>query len=157
MYFCRPKKTQNYLEVKIETYKRIEWAEQFQLNNLSIDKEHKTLVNIYNNLVDALEQKKPNTEIVTVLTELTDYSLWHFKHEEEWMKQVHYPDFDAHQMEHKDFIYRIAMFNLSFDRTDETMIYDIISFLREWIVHHLLVLDKKISTYILSAEYTDKE
>ena len=74
----------------------------------------------------------------------------HFKHEEDWMKELNYPDFDAHQREHKDFIYRIAMFNLSFTSLDAKMVQEIIEFLREWIIQHLSVTDQKITTFIIS-------
>jgi len=133
----------------MERYKRIEWSEQLLVGDTLIDEEHKGLLKIYNKLVDAFEKKEQKDKIVEVLTELTNYSLKHFKDEEEWMTRIDYPDFEEHQREHKDFIYRIAMFNLSFNREDEDMILQVSSFLRKWIVNHLVVTDKKIAEYKL--------
>ena len=128
-------------------HEKIDWKKGFELGNSMIDQDHKVLIEIYNRVVDIAADNKSNSLIVSTLTELTNYSLRHFKSEENWMKEINYPDFDSHQMEHKDFIYRIAMFNLSFNSSDKSMIYEILTFLREWIVIHLTTSDKKIALY----------
>jgi len=128
-------------------YSRIEWTEEFNVGNTQINNEHKDLINLYNKMGETINLGKSTEQIVSVLSELTNYSLNHFKDEEEWMKEINYPEFDIHQREHKDFIYRIAMFNISFSSLDEKMIYEIISFLKEWIVNHLMISDKKIEEF----------
>lgn len=131
----------------MERFSRIEWCDQFNVGNTQINNEHQDLINLYNKMGETINLGKSTEQIVSVLSELTNYSLKHFKDEEEWMKEINYPDFEVHQREHKDFIYRIAMFNLSFSGLDEKMIYEIIFFLKEWIVNHLMISDKKIEEF----------
>jgi len=131
----------------METFNKIEWSNEFELGNSLINDEHKGLVELYNKLEAAVKDNIDDNQLTSVLTELTNYSLKHFRDEEEWMQKIKYPEFELHQREHKDFIYRIAMFNLSFNSLDKKMVYEITSFLREWIINHLMVSDKKIEAY----------
>jgi len=133
----------------MEKYKRIEWSEELGVGDALIDEEHKGLLKVYNKLVDILEKKESDRQVVEVLSELTNYSLLHFKDEEEWMRKIDYPDFEEHQREHKDFIYQIALFNLSFSSEDKDIVEHVSFFLREWIINHLVITDRKIAEYKL--------
>lgn len=133
----------------MEGFKKIDWLSKLEVGNVKIDDEHKKLISIYNEMIDILEDRNSNREIVGILTELTNYSLEHFKHEEEWMRKINYPEFDLHQREHKDFIYKIAMFNLGFNSKNEKMVLEVCTFLRGWIINHLVVTDKKIKVFLL--------
>lgn len=136
----------------MEKYKNIKWENDFSVNNPVIDEEHKGLLKIYNNIIDSLKDEDKDFHIVNVLTDLTNYSLKHFKSEEDWMLKIQYPDFEPHQRSHKDFIYRIAMFNLSYNPEDTEMLFEILSFLRLWIIDHLKTCDKKIALYKIEIE-----
>ena len=68
-----------------EEIKKIEWNDEYLLGVPEIDKQHKKLIAIANELYDvvtgdesALKEKMPS-----ILKELTDYTEYHFSNEEE--------------------------------------------------------------------------
>jgi len=130
----------------MDTFK-IEWSSDLETGNDMIDNDHKGLIKLYNRIVSIVEKKQFDKSLVNVLTELTHYSVMHFKNEEDWMQEMNYPGFEDHQMEHKDFVYKIVMFNMSFDETNEQMFNDIFSFLKDWVSRHVVSEDKEIVKY----------
>lgn len=130
----------------MDAYKII-WSSDLETGNEMIDNDHKGIIKLYNQVVNIVEKKQFDKNLVKVLTELTHYSVKHFKNEEDWMLEMNYPDFEEHQMEHKDFVYKIVMFNMSFDDSNEQMFKDILTFLKDWISNHVVSLDKEIVKY----------
>lgn len=130
----------------MDAYK-IKWSSDLETGNEMIDNDHKGIIKLYNQVVNIVEKKQFDKNLVKVLTELTHYSVKHFKNEEDWMLEMNYPDFEEHQMEHKDFVYKIVMFNMGFDDSNEQMFKDILTFLKVWISNHVVSLDKEIVKY----------
>lgn len=130
----------------MDTYK-ISWSSALETGNQMIDEDHKGIVKLYNQVVNIVDKKQFDENLVKILTDLTHYSVKHFKREEDWMLAMNYPDFEEHQMEHKDFVYKIVMFNMSFDASNEQVFKDILVFLKDWISDHVTSSDKEIVKY----------
>lgn len=113
-----------------------------------IDKEHAKLFQIaetvYQLLHDELIPDKYD-HIRQVLVELRDYTVMHFEHEEEYMKSIQYKRMFMQKVEHDAFIHKIE--DLEFDKLDENQdetIHEILKFLTDWLVQHILENDKLI-------------
>jgi hemerythrin len=126
----------------------IYWKEDYRLNVSLIDEQHQRLFqiaeDIYNLLKSDLYTDKYD-KILSHLSELKDYTIFHFKSEEDYMKQIGYRKFLSHKVEHDDFISRIN--NIDLDKIDEDQdayILELLNFVVNWIDEHILQKDKLI-------------
>ena len=85
-------------------------------------------------------------DIVAILGELKDYTIQHFKDEEEFMLSNKFPMFLTHKMMHNDFVEKIESIDLSkVDNEQNLYLKEILNFVAEWLVEHILVEDAKYS------------
>ena len=120
---------------------KVIWTQEFSVGDDELDRDHKKLLQIFNKLTEnGLSQK--GEDFAAILSELTDYSLLHFKREEKYMQDLSYPKFEEHKVYHKDFIYKVAMFNVNYLGENSTDAQDVIKFLRKWWINHILYTDK---------------
>lgn len=116
-----------------------------------VDEEHKRLFEIIANAdkiihADLLHDKYD--EIIQILSELKEYTLVHFQDEEDYMKQIGYPELDLQQKAHNAFVEKLASIDLdSLDNHQQDYLEDLIAFLLDWLTVHILQMDKKIGEY----------
>ena len=126
--------------------KRI-WTSKLSIGNEDADNEHKRLLGIFDDLVELIENKKDRKEFAEILSKMTDYSLNHFKNEEEYMKKMAYPKLAEHKNYHKDYIYKVAMYNVDLLSINPPEPKEIIEFLEKWWTNHILVHDISYERY----------
>lgn len=124
------------------------WKEDYRLGVELIDKQHQRLFqiaeDIYGLLKNDLYTDKYN-KILHHISELKDYTVFHFKSEEEYMKQIGYRKFLSHKVEHDDFINKINNIDLdSIDENQDEYILELLGFVIKWIDEHILQKDKQI-------------
>jgi hemerythrin len=114
-----------------------------------IDKEHEKLFEItnraYETLVDDFIPDKYDY-IVDIITELKEYSITHFQHEEEYMASLNYKKLFSHKAMHAEFIEKVEEYDfVNLDENQKDVIFGILEFLNDWLVHHIIENDKLIS------------
>ena len=114
-----------------------------------IDAEHTKLFEIANRIYGIMKDEfipDKYDYIVEVLQELRDYTHYHFQHEEEYMKQIHYKRILSQIVSHKDFIEKLDSYNLEkVDEEQEQTILQLLEFLNDWLVEHICKSDKMIA------------
>ncbi len=125
-----------------------EFKEEFLTGIEEIDREHQKLFEIadkaYMTLMDRFIHDKYDY-IVEILNELKDYALTHFQHEEEYMMKINYKKLFSQKVEHQDFVDKIASYDLDkLDENQKDSIVEILDFLNNWLVNHILKSDKLI-------------
>lgn len=113
-----------------------------------VDKEHRELFRIiddvYRIMTDELAFDKYDG-IVHLLEELRDYTKFHFKDEELYMESIHYEGLEAQKRAHRAFVSRLEEMDLdTIDENQQETLEDLMEFLTEWLVNHILHTDKKI-------------
>ena len=78
----------------------IDWKDYYNVGEPSLDTEHKEVLEIINKLYAAMLNGTENRTTKDVLERLIQYTLNHFKHEEEVMLEVGYRGFEAHKALH---------------------------------------------------------
>lgn len=127
------------------------WEDEFSCHVRNIDEQHKKLFEIGGRLYDiaALSDEYDHyDEIINILDELKDYTLYHFDFEESLMKDNGYPDFDIHKIEHDFFIKKIKKIeskDLEGNQGESTM--EMIKFVADWISAHILKTDKQYEEF----------
>jgi len=82
----------------------ITWDARLETKNAKIDEQHKALIQAFNELHLAMKQGKGKDEVGRTLTFLKDYTVTHFKMEENLMAINAYPMALRHQELHRDFV-----------------------------------------------------
>ena len=76
-----------------------------------------------------------------VLSEMYDYAQQHFSAEEDYLRSIDYPRLAEHELEHSDFIERMANFSAraSDDLPEDPL--EIHRYLKSWLLRHILKSD----------------
>ena len=81
----------------------ISWNNNMSVKVAEIDKQHQKLVDMINDIHDAMRQRKAKDILGDIIAGLGDYAVKHFTHEEKYFARFNYPDSAAHKKEHDDF------------------------------------------------------
>jgi hemerythrin-like metal-binding protein len=126
------------------------WDESLSVGVKKIDKQHQELVKIINCLVENEDAAGHSEPIAHVLDRMTKYAVYHFETEEALMVEYGYPDCESHREAHTQFKMKTAKFCLDALQRKETLPDELLSFLRDWLAHHILQEDMKYKPYFLA-------
>jgi len=121
------------------------WYKKYSVNNEELDNHHKTLINIINRLYNAILDKDTTNCYDLIVDELISYTDYHFTAEEQYMNKIGYKEIERHISEHKYFTQRILHLKNEINNKDSEVNKELMLFLGNWIVHHVMYEDKKIS------------
>ncbi|KOR25193.1 bacteriohemerythrin [Clostridium sp. FAM 1755] len=122
-----------------------EMKDEYRLGVSNIDEEHEKLFEIgeraYTLLKDPYIIDKYD-KIVDVISELKDYTAYHFKNEEEYMQSINYKRLFTQKIEHEGFIKKLNELDLNkIDENQDEYIMDVLKFLNNWIINHIVEKD----------------
>ena len=125
-----------------------EMKEEYKIGVERIDEQHKKLFELadkaYMLLKDDFSLDKYD-KIVHILEELKDYTIFHFKSEEEYMESINYKRLFSQKIEHEKFIKALEDVNYNeIDEKQDESLVKILNFLNDWLVEHILKTDKLI-------------
>ena len=123
-----------------------QWNDEYTLGVEEIDKQHRRLIEladqVYLVLNDPWRLDKYN-QILEVLGELKDYTVYHFKTEEEYMAKIGYKKRFSHAIEHSSFVEKLNAVDLKeVDEAQEKHLMDLLDFITTWIVTHIMKTDR---------------
>lgn len=129
----------------------VQFTDKYLTGIAVIDKEHRELFRIigevYRVIADEFISDKYD-EIVSLLEQLMDYTKFHFADEEEYMKSINFDGLEAQRRAHDAFVARLEEMNLGqVDERQQETLEELMEFLTEWLVNHILNSDKKIGEW----------
>ena len=125
--------------------------EEYKIGVELIDEQHKKLFELadkaYMLLKDAFSLDKYD-KIVEIVEELKEYTIFHFKSEEEYMESINYKRLFTQKIEHEKFIKALDGIDLRhLDQNQDDSLVKMLNFLNEWLTEHILGNDKLIGQY----------
>lgn len=129
----------------------LQWSDAYSVEIELIDRQHRKLFTIVNELGSAAEQGKTKEALGRALDELIAYTKEHFKTEEDLFQTHSYPEATAHKEQHDQFVEKVGDFRERFDEGKLTMTVEVRLFLTDWLVNHIKKTDKKYSAFLLAA------
>ncbi len=127
----------------------IAWKDEYSIGEDSIDNQHKNLFIIANDIYALLNNDliiDKYDKIVAIVNQLKEYTIEHFADEEAFMMKGGYRKFLSHKTLHTDFIEKIDAVDLNqLDNGQNEYLRDIMSFVCDWLVQHILTEDKLIT------------
>ncbi len=119
------------------------WQDSYSVSVKEIDKQHKAIIDMLNDLYDAFMNKEHEHKLGEILSRLSDYADYHFQTEEEYFEMFKFSKRESHMLEHRNFIEKVNAFREEFSQNSSTLTYKVINFLREWLVNHIIGSDKE--------------
>ncbi len=125
-----------------------EMKEEYKIGVELIDEQHKKLFELANKAYTLLKDDfslDKYDKIVHILEELKDYTIFHFKSEEEYMESIEYKRLFTQKIEHEKFIKALEEVNYrDIDEKQDESLVKILNFLNDWLIEHILKTDKLI-------------
>jgi len=130
----------------------VKWTEQYSVGIKEIDNQHKSLIIIINELFTLMSEGKAKDNLNNIFDHLTEYTKKHFLIEETMLYKYAYQDLEQHKLEHAKFIEKLNNLKSDFNQGKVTISLEILNFLKDWLLNHIKISDKKYSVHILKMD-----
>ncbi|MDR2071096.1 MAG: bacteriohemerythrin [Treponema sp.] len=129
----------------------IEWDARYSMNIQFIDDQHKELLNLTNTLYKGclVGDETARSYFMETIRGTVDYVKYHFSAEEKMLDNIRYPEFANHKKEHESFVKKILEDVEKFQGGKKFVPNEFVRYLKDWILTHIAIEDKKYSDYIL--------
>jgi len=128
----------------------MEWTEKYSVGVAVFDDEHKKMIAIINNLHQSITGGADKLALQRISDSLVDYTLSHFRHEEEYFEEWGFPDSKEHIAGHEDLRRQVFEFRKRINEAEASELAgEMLHFLRSWLTRHILVEDKKYGRFLL--------
>lgn len=134
----------------MEVISLLKWKSDYSIGIEEIDEQHKMLFNIAEQAYSLFTNNFYNDKydkILEIIEELRNYTIFHFKCEEEYMLSINYKRFLSQKIEHDEFIEKFNNIDPKLiDQEQDKYIISILEYLVDWLSNHILEKDKLITT-----------
>jgi hemerythrin len=124
------------------------WNDKYLIGNEVIDSDHKTLFAMLNEFYDAFLETKKRSDLIGILTRLVQYAEAHFQREEAIMDACGYMLLGEHHLSHTRLYETIYELNERLVADPAPLDRAAISFLKNWLVDHVVNEDSKIGEFL---------
>jgi len=124
------------------------WGRRLALGIPEVDKQHRELVSMVNELHRAMRMKMGTQEAGSILTRLANYTVYHFEYEEKLFDTHGYPDALNHKRIHKDLVAKVMTFSKEFEQGRAALSMDLMKFLTDWLRNHIMKTDKAYAPFL---------
>ena len=122
----------------------IYWSNDYCLGHEIIDAEHEKLFEMANQIFHIKDPTGDVDTIKLLLHELYDYMQTHFRHEEEYMKEISFPKRKDHIEKHEAIIQEMNQ-ALKTSRNMEQPKTKLNDLMVKWVLTHIIEEDRKIA------------
>ena len=126
----------------------LQWKEEYEVGVVEIDEQHQKLIDIANRVYELMRNElalDKYDQIVEILQELKEYTVYHFHFEEGLMQKAKYKKRFSHKILHQNFLAQVEAVDLSaVDENQEAYLIQIMDFIANWLIEHIVGEDKKV-------------
>ena len=115
----------------------ITWGPKLEIGIGIIDSQHRRLVDLINQLDEAITAGRGSEAVVETLQGLIDYTHTHFRTEQELLKEHNYEDYTLHCREHRIFTDQIEIYRDRLDAGSLRISSDVMGYMRGWLLTHI--------------------
>ncbi len=135
---------------KSDTMTLMDWNDALSVNVGEVDKHHKILINLINEVYRGVMLKWPEKKIHDTLDELVNFTHTHFAYEERLFDKHGYPDQKAHALKHKELLAQVGELVTRFKSGEAGIGTEMLSFLKDWLVKHIMGTDQQYTSFLNS-------
>ncbi|MFA6922105.1 MAG: bacteriohemerythrin [Gallionella sp.] len=122
----------------------IPWDENLSVGIDVIDEHHRYLFDLINDLFEVVVNKRGAREVARLIKSLDAYAKIHFRAEEQMMTHYAYRGIDRQLHQHHAFEEKIREFYEELHANPFVAQFDVLSYMRDWLIHHILVEDRQL-------------
>ena len=126
---------------------KIIWKREYSVGVERLDRQHQVIIKVINTLIAKPRVFFRSATIAEALSELTSYVSEHFLLEEQLLEEIGYPNLIDHARYHTEYSERIANFCLKTVEKNTNVPEELLSFLSEWWIAHILHEDMKYRSF----------
>jgi hemerythrin len=126
------------------------WDAKFSVGVPEIDRQHKALMDMANELKYELDGKRSIKTARQILKGLIDYTATHFSYEEQLMDQTDYAEVEQHKALHKQLVEDVLRYNERIVQGDDRVLNELMGFIKKWLLEHIQKTDKKLGAHLQS-------
>ena len=115
----------------------INWGPKLEIGIVIIDSQHRRLVDLINQLDEAISEGRGTEVVGETLEGLIDYTHTHFRTEQELLKKHNYEDFTLHCREHRIFTDQIEIYRDRLNAGSLRLSGDVMAYMRGWLLTHI--------------------
>lgn len=115
-----------------------------------IDRQHQFLIANLNLLYLGLIAGEASRALEEVLSNLVEYTKFHFRSEERLFDKLGYPEDEAerHRREHASFTRRVVEFHEAYRAGEAALTFDVLRFLASWLRGHIAGSDRRFGVWL---------
>lgn len=124
------------------------WDEsKYGVGVAEFDQHHERLVELINQLHDAMKSGEGKDRLGDIVEEMKDYTAYHFAAEEKLMGRYGYDGLDEQRVQHENFVDRVSEFEKDLKSGKITLTMDVMNFLKDWLTSHIQKSDAKYEDF----------
>lgn len=129
---------------------RVKWSKLLETGYKNVDDQHKELFNRLESFFDAVDNGSGKQEILRTLDYFEDYVITHCREEEEIQKEINYPEFYTHSMQHELFKNQLSDIRYICDHygISSAVVSSFERKLLDYWDYHINKLDKELADYL---------
>jgi hemerythrin-like metal-binding protein len=125
------------------------WSDSYGVGNAVLDSDHRILLNLLNQLHDAVETGQSHDVVATVVKVLAEYTAHHFRREESLLAAAAYPGLAPHRASHHDLEAHVRDIRDRWLRGERHALdEEVLMLLKKWLTDHILGVDKSYRPWI---------
>jgi hemerythrin len=126
----------------------LKWTSDLTVGNETIDKEHQRWVEILNDFYMGIKEGKPKEKLSELVEAMVEYTRYHFKNEEAYMKSVNFPELNDHIAKHQEYIEKITTYQSKIKEGKMILSLEVTNFLKTWLINHIKGQDQQYSNFV---------
>jgi hemerythrin len=138
----------------MDTSNFLQWRIEYSVGIPEIDRQHKEIMVLINNLLTLCKEDTGNHDSFTKLVFIIrEHFRKHFETEENLMLEKNYPQYESHKKRHDHLLEDIEkMTEKIMNEEQKASLLNMVIFLREWFVENIYGADKQMGEYFNQAK-----
>jgi hemerythrin len=128
----------------------LKWKKEYETGFDEIDNQHRRFFIIFEKLYAIVPKSNNEDEIIETINELKDYTLYHFKTEENLFVKFIYDETEkkSHLEKHQELCETIRKFENEDTVSPGILGYKLVDFAQKWLIEHILSTDMQFVNFI---------
>lgn len=127
---------------------QLQWTDALAIGIEDIDRHHRQLFEIINELHDAIDANLTESVIGDILLRLTDYVGYHFECEEQIMRSLGFPEIETHQVEYNNLLTKLGYLIYEYETKSGGIANSMLDYLQNLVITHVTTEDAKIGRFL---------
>ena len=133
---------------ELRTVPMFQWTREYEVGVDQIDREHQHLFVLAERMHEAMLAMEGKQFLHSLLDSLTNYTRYHFSHEEALMERSGYYDLVMHRQQHQALRAQVQAMQRRAATGETTMTIEVAKFLIDWLKLHTTTSDRKIAEHL---------